>query len=88
LFEIRLLRAAIAFLEQLNEVEQREVLERLSLLSQDPSHDGVHKFPFLVPPVTVSLYDDGQFKIVYHVVNERLIRVWAIGRSEEALRLQ
>jgi hypothetical protein len=44
---------------------------------------GVHKFPFQVPPVTVSLYGDGQFKLVYHVVNERLVRVWAIGRSEE-----
>lgn len=88
MFELYLLEPAVRFLESLEGADRDEVRRLLDLIATDPFWDQRTKFPFAVPPAIVSLYDSGEFKIVYHLVNNSRINVWAIARSGERPRIR
>ena len=83
MFELSLLAPAILFLESLELHEKRQLARLLELIRLDPYIDGRSKFLFPVPPVTVSLYSDERFWIVYHLVDNTRISVWNIGYAKE-----
>jgi len=81
LFDLLLLPPARRFLESLEGADLREVQRLLDIIAQDPFWDNETKVPFPVPPAIVSIYDNGRFRIIYHLLNSHVIRIWAIGRS-------
>lgn len=60
-------------------VEADRVIYSIEL---NPWVDGVLKFPFLVPPLMVTLYGDDRWQITFRVVDDRFVEIYAIGRVE------
>jgi hypothetical protein len=60
----------------------------LDIIARDPFWDHRTKFPLPVMPAIISLYDSGEFKIAYHILNSAVISIWAIGRSEDKLQFR
>ena len=87
MFELFFYRPATRFLETLEGAELQEVRRLLDIIAMDPFWDNRTKFPFPVPPPIVSIYESGQFRIVYHVITNTRINIWAIGHSGEPLQL-
>ena len=83
MFDLTLLRPAIRFLEEQGPTDQDEIRRLLDIIAVDPYHDGVHKFAFPIPPVTVSLYHTTRFKIVYHIVDNTSVRIFSNGLARD-----
>ena len=60
--------------------DQQEVDRLINLIELDPWHDDVHKAAFDMPPVVISVYDNGTWRIAYRVADNAFIEVYAIGR--------
>ena len=88
MFDLFLLPPATRFLESLDPVDREEVRRLLDIIARDPFWDHRTKLPFPVLPAIISLYDNGEFKIAYHILNSAVISIWAIGRSDDRLRLR
>ncbi len=65
MFDVRLLPQATKFLEGLGPTDQDDVLRLLGLIGLDPYIDGKAKFPYALPPATVTIYLAPMFWIVY-----------------------
>lgn len=64
----------------LSELEQAEVERLIRLIEIDPQIDNVHKADILVPPLVLRVYDNGIWRIVYRVVDDRFVELYAVTR--------
>jgi hypothetical protein len=85
-FEVRLQKPARDFLRRLPP-DQPDQLDRVGILldrlEDDPHVDGVTKITQLLPPVSLSLLNDGEFWILYHIVRGNTVSVLNIDYAEE-----
>lgn len=80
LFEHVFLGGAPAQYDALNAEDQEDVDRAIRLLESDPRHDGVTKRDLPLPPIIISIYDDGRWRISYRVVDDRFLEIYAINR--------
>jgi hypothetical protein len=81
LFEHVFLGRARQQYEALSAEEQEDLDRAIRLLESDPTHDGATKRDLPVPPIIISLFDDGRWRISYRVVDDRFLEIYAIGRA-------
>ena len=83
LVDARLLGPARRFLEEDASPQEQKDIQRVinSVLRANPNIDHITKTVIELPPAIFVLYDDGQFRIVYHHIHNREIRICNIGRS-------
>ncbi|MGH2586083.1 MAG: type II toxin-antitoxin system RelE family toxin [Dehalococcoidia bacterium] len=84
MFEYVFLGRARAQYDALSPDEQEDVDRAIRLLELDPWHDGITKRDLPVPPLILSVYDDGRWRLSYRVVDHRFVEIYAIGRVQRA----
>ena len=80
LFEHVFLGRARAQYDALTTDDQEDVDRAIRLLKSEPGHDGVIKRELPVPPIIISVYDDGRWRMSYRVVGDRFLEIYAISR--------
>lgn len=84
MFEPRLFAAAERFLINATADERQELARIIDqILCYDPWIDNKTKIAFPLPPAILTLYADGKYWIMYHVVKNTEIRIWNIGYAHE-----
>ena len=66
--------------------QQRQFDRIIEEICEDPSLDPPLKDRFIVPPVVISRYHDGERWVVYDLPDEATVRVWMIGKVPGAPR--
>ena len=66
--------------DALSEAERAEVERLIRLIETDPHVDNVHKAEILVAPLILRVYDNRIWRIVYRVVVDRFIELFAVTR--------
>jgi hypothetical protein len=84
-FEVRLQKPAEDFLRALRPEELDRVGRLLDILKNDPHTDGRIKITLVLPPVSLSLFVDGEFWILYHVAHNEIVSVLNIDYAEESV---
>ena len=64
--------------EALSPTDQSEINAVTRLLELDPWVDNVRKTNLSTPSITLILYEDERWRLLYRVVDERFIEEWAI----------
>ena len=82
-FEVRLQKPAEDFLRTLRPDQLDRAGRLLDLLEDDPYVDGISKITQLLPPVSLSLLNDGEFWMLYHIVPSNVVSVLNIDFAEE-----
>jgi hypothetical protein len=82
-YEVRLLRPAETFFRSLAPEDQQHLGTLFSRLEENPQLDGMTKIAVRMPPVELSLYADARSWILYHIVQERIVRVLNADWAEE-----
>jgi hypothetical protein len=81
LFDWVYLPPARAELESLNEPDRVQVKNRIDFLCRSPFVDNVLKHELVLDDgFTVTLFDDGEWQIIYLLLAPRVIEVWALQR--------
>ena len=77
---------ARAFYNSLDALGQAEVTRIIALITLDPWIDGVTKFEYVSQVVVLTAYDDGDWVILYRILDDRVIQLWAIERADPERR--
>ena len=70
-------------MNSLNDIEQADLRRLIDRLCADPWVDGERKLDLRTEDVPRILYDDGEWSIVYGIINQPVLEIWGIARSRE-----
>ncbi len=85
-FDYVLLPEPRRFLFGLDPDERAEIDRRIEFLCADPYADGVRKFVFPSQVLILTVYDDGDWVIVYRLLENFVIQILGIERADPARR--
>lgn len=68
--------------ESLSREDQQAIDRIIRNICDDPYIDDTPiKSSFLVAPAVVTLYNDCEYWIVYHIVDNKTVEVWNVGKA-------
>jgi hypothetical protein len=74
-------RSAREAYEALDRKDQQALDRIVRNLCEEPWIDAPVKTKFDVPPVVVTLYNDKQYWVVYHLPDNGTLEVWMVGKA-------
>ena len=66
--------------DSLSDLDREEVQRLIRLIELDPHVDNVHKAELLVAHLIPRVYDNGLWRIVYRVVGDHFVVLFAVTR--------